>query len=355
MSESAAPAPSAPAPAAAPAAPSPAASPPPSSPPASSQPKISPSEAARVLSLRRQEARQQAAAQVRADAAPSTPPPPAAAPETASPAADTHLDSMAKALGLQDGAGQPGPQALPEPAATPGLDIDGRRITADEVRRAMAASADYTKKTQALAEQQRVLAEQQQALATVLPYLQPELAAIQKRIEGVPPPDPALIETDHQAYLRHLAAWHAAQEEQNRLGQLHALQQQASDRALAEQVHRSNEALAQALPQWGDPSIRAEWQRRIAEWAMDRGGFQRAELSRLSDHRQVMTMMKAMMWDNMVSGAKTSAPQTTTPARGVAPPPPQSERVRLAEEAFKASPTSNNAIALVNARRGVGR
>jgi hypothetical protein len=267
------------------------------------------------------------------------------------PTADPALDTMARALGLPEGIAPPAESTSVGPA----IELDGRRITADEVRRAMAAAKDYTFKTSQLAAERQALEQQQQALATILPYLQPELARIQQQVNGVARPDPTLIDTNPTEYLRQRAAYEAAADEQGRLGQLTQLQQQAMERAMAEQVAKSNEALAQQFPDWGDPQKRSEWQQRIATWAMDKAGFQRQELARLADHRQVTVMMKAMMFDALKEGAVTSAPQQQRPARGSAPPPAPAAAVTAAETTFQARPNIRNAAALLTAQRAAAR
>lgn len=326
-----------------------------SAPPATSQTPISISDAARLLNQQRRQPRQDAP-QAR-EAAPQPTPangeaaPPAASTGPARDTGDAALDSLAKALGLPDG-------APPDHAPAPGIgsiEVDGRAVSADEVRRAMSMASDYTRKTQALAEQTRQLEAQQSALATVLPYLQPELGRLQQQIAGVPRPDPSLIETNHQEYLRQLANYQFAQDEQARLGQLQTMQQQAAERTMAEQVARSNEELSKQFPDWADPQKRAALQRRIVDWATERGGFQQAELSRLTDHRQLTVMMKAMMWDRMASGARTQAPVYAPPARGTAPPPAPAERVSAAEQAFDNRPNIRNAAQLLTARRNGSR
>jgi hypothetical protein len=268
------------------------------------------------------------------------------------PTGDAALDTMARALGLPEGATAPTEST---PAAGPAIEIDGRRVSHDEVRRAMAAAQDYTQKTQALARERQALQQQQEALATVLPYIQPELARIQQQIAGVQRPDPALIDTNPTEYLRQRAAFEAAADEQGRMGTLTQLQQQAMERALSEQVSRSNEALAKEFPDWGDPAKRSDWQQRIATWAMDQAGFQRQELARLSDHRQLKVMMKAMMFDALKEGAVTRAPQQQRPARGSTPPPAPAAAVRSAEQAFSDRPNIRNAANLLTAQRAAAR
>jgi hypothetical protein len=334
-------------------------------PPARDQPGLSISEAGRLLNQQRRAAQgapQRAEAPARIEAprhapnaaaegvplnAPTAVTPPA-------PTGDAALDTMARALGLPEGVTQ---GTLPEstPASGPAIEIDGRRISHDEVRRAMAAAQDYTQKTQALARERQALQQQQEALATVLPYIQPELARVQQQLQGVARPDPTLIDTNPQEYLRQRAAYEAAADEQGRMGQLTQLQQQAMERALSEQVNRSNEALAKEFPDWGDPQKRGEWQQRIATWAMDQAGFQRQELARLSDHRQLKVMMKAMMFDALKEGAVTRAPQQQRPARGSAPPPAPAAAVTSAETAFNARPNIRNAANLLTAQRAAAR
>jgi hypothetical protein len=337
-------------------------------PPARDQPGLSISEAGRLLNQQRRAAqgtpqRAEAPLRVEAPRQQTQPPPPpdpragqvpAVAPATpAAPAtADPALDTMARALGLPEGIAPP---AESTPATGPAIEIDGRRISHDEVRRAIAAASDYTKKTQALAQERQALEQQQQALATVLPYLQPELARIQQQMQGVARPDVALLDTNPNEYHRQRAMYEQALDEQGRLGQLGTLQQQAMERAMAEQVARSNEAMAQQFPDWGDPQKRADWQQRISTWAMDTAGFQREELKRLADHRQLTVMMKAYMFDKLKEGAVTSAPQQRRPARGSSPPPAPAAAVTAAETAFQARPNIRNAAQLLTAQRAAAR
>jgi hypothetical protein len=263
---------------------------------------------------------------------------------------------MATALGLTSQV-QPEAAAPAEAAAGDGFEIDGRRYAADELKRLVSAGQDYTRKTQALADQQRQLAAQQEALAAVVPYLQPELERLQQQVQGAPPPPRELADTNPQEYLRQLAAFQDAQREQQRLAQLSQLNAQAMNNAMARQVEQSNAALAAEFPQWADPDKRAEWQSRIAEWAVNKGGYTKDELRGLVDHRHLKTMMKAMQFDKMLEGARTAAPiqRIQTVVRGSAPPPPASVQVRDAETAFEQRPNVRNAAALWGARKASAR
>jgi hypothetical protein len=63
-------------------------------------------------------------------------------------------------------------------------------------------------------------------------------------------------------------------------------------------------------------------------------------------------MMKAALFDRWVESAKTGAPtQTVAVARGIAPPPAPSERVRAATDAFEQKADFRTGAALLAARR----
>jgi hypothetical protein len=337
-----------------------------------SQESISLSDAGRLLARRRQEAAREAQGQPAARLNPvqqgpgearATPQQPAqlTAPvesKPAAPAAPTDsYDTIAKALGLEQGTQ---PAAAPDgtaPAAETPADgvytIDGHRVTAAQIRTAMGMAADYTRKTQDLAQQRQQLQQQAEALATVLPHIQPELAKLGQQLQGAAPPDPRMIDTDPQGYLRQFAAYQAATAEQQRLGTLTQLQQQAYERSMSQQVEAGNKMLSEKYEFWRDDASRSAVQRDIAKWAESKGGYTRQELQGVSDPRHVESMMKAMMFDRMVEGAKTTAPKPvqTAQVRGVRPPPAAAAQVQQAEQAFEARPNARNAAALLSARR----
>jgi hypothetical protein len=261
---------------------------------------------------------------------------------------------MERALGVPGGAPPEGVPAAPAPDASAGVEIEGQRYTTAQLREAVLKSADYTAKTQELAEQRRALQSQQEALATVLPYIQPELARLAQTVQGASRPDAALLQTDPQQYLQQLAQFEAAREEQGRLGNLTALQQQAYQRAMEQQVAAANEQLAKEFPFWADPAERAAAQQQLVEWATTKGGFNRDELRGVTNAHYLKTMMKAMQFDRWVEGAKTTAPQPRlqAPVRGAAPPPAPTERIQVAEQSFDQKPNVRNAAALLAARRG---
>jgi hypothetical protein len=164
-----------------------------------------------------------------------------------------------------------------------------------------------------------------------------------------------MIKTNPQQYLEDRAAWEQAIDETNRLASITQVQTQAQAVAMAQQVAAANEELAKEYPFWADPGQRLAAQQQIVEWAVGKGGFNRAELNGLTNARYLRTMMKAMAFDKWADSAKTSAPmQIGQPARGQVPPPAPTQRVAAASDAFSAKPSVLNAAALLRARRANG-
>jgi len=335
-------------------------------------------DAARMLGKRRHEARQAdganpGAADSAAAPAAGKPSPnalvasasPTEAPEAGppAPAVESKPDALAAALKAPAPDGTPAESSAP--AAPDRYTIDGRDYAADDLRKAIAEYGDYTKKTQALAaEQKRVndqaqqlrqLHEQHQAFATVLPLLQPELNRLAQSFQMAPRPDPALAESDPHGYLKQLAAHDASRSELERLQQIMGVQTGAQSRQLAEATERGNQYLSERYPVWRDPAQRAELQRTIVEWAESKGGFTRDELKSVVDPRHIEALMKAAMYDRLSEGAKTRAPVQMAPANGSAPAPPPREAIRVAEANFGAKPSWRTGAALLSARRSQGR
>jgi hypothetical protein len=360
---------------------------PPSAPPASSQPGISVSDAARLLGKQRRQGQGPTTSGRGEDAGEAAAPQgearkPAVASRdrpsanemaaaakandntatandnatTKPPTAPKPASALERALGVPEAAAAP-PGAVPANDTTaPIIEIEGQRYSQAQLREAVLKAADYTQKMQGLAERGRQVQAQQEALATVLPYIQPELARLGQVVQHVPQrPDPALANTDPGRYIAERAAYETAMEEQQRIGGLNALQQQAHDRAMAQQVAAANEVLAQEIPFWADPQQRGQLQQEIVDWATTKGGFSRDELRGVTSPHHLKAMMKAAMYDNMMAGARTTAPpaRLQAPVRGAPPPAPPSERIQQAEQAFGERPNIRSAAALLAARRGM--
>jgi len=232
------------------------------------------------------------------------------------------------------------------------IELEGRRWSQAELAAAVRQAQDYTQKTQQLSAQARELQAQQQALAQFLPYIQPEVEALQRRLAEAPRPDPQLRQTDPAAYWDQLANWQDAQIEHQRVLAIQTHQAQAREASVAQAVEQANHELAQKYPFWSDPAQRREIQQDIISWARTQG-YTDQELHSLTSAKYLETLFKASLYDRYQSRIRPQATQPTVghAPRGAAPPPPPAARVREAAETFDQRPNVNNAVALIAARR----
>ena len=225
-------------------------------------------------------------------------------------------------------------QATDEPASQPtqpeqptfSVRVDGteQKVTLDELLNGYQRTADYTRKTQAIAEQRKqaeaelaAARVERQRYAETLRQLETQLAQTQ------PEPDwNKLYAEDPLEYVRQKDAWRdrrerqqALQGEQARLAQL----QQVEQRALLEQhLAVERQRLVEAIPQWRDEQTAAKEREAIVTWAK-RAGFSDQEIAQSYDHRAVNVLRKAMLYDELM-GKNLADKQTPRPAPAMARP-----------------------------------
>lgn len=204
--------------------------------------------------------------------------------------------------------------------------VDGteQKVTLDELLNGYQRTADYTRKTQAIAEQRKqaeaelaAARVERQRYAETLRQLEAQLAQTQ------PEPDwNKLYAEDPLEYVRQKDAWRdrreraqALQSEQARLAQL----QQVEQRALLEQhLAVERQRLVEAIPQWRDEQTAAKEREAIVTWAK-RAGFSDQEIAQSYDHRAVNVLRKAMLYDELM-GKNLADKQTSKPAPAMARP-----------------------------------
>jgi len=204
--------------------------------------------------------------------------------------------------------------------------VDGteQKVTLDELLNGYQRTADYTRKTQAIAEQRKqaeaelaAARVERQRYAETLRQLEAQLAQTQ------PEPDwNKLYAEDPLEYVRQKDAWRdrreraqALQSEQARLAQL----QQVEQRALLEQhLAVERQRLVEAIPQWRDEQTAAKEREAIVTWAK-RAGFSDQEIAQSYDHRAVNVLRKAMLYDELM-GKNLADKQTPRPAPAMARP-----------------------------------
>lgn len=185
------------------------------------------------------------------------------------------------------------------------LDLDGQQVevTLDELQKSYLRQSDYTKKTQALAEQRKASETELEALrqermqyAELLPQLAQQLETATspeelQRLNELRESDPLQYMLEKDALDQRQAQLNAVKQEQERLAQASQAEQQ---QLLADHLQKETAALMDALPAWKDEAVAKKERQQIREYALSRG-FTDAELNEVYDSRAILILRDAMM------------------------------------------------------------
>lgn len=190
------------------------------------------------------------------------------------------------------------------------IKVDGKEfeVGIDELKSGYQRQADYTRKSQALAEQRKgtekiqserlQLEQERQMYANGLQMLQEQQEAKLKDFDSVN--WETLKEEDPYAYMLKKDEYRDAQERVSNAAQQQALIQQeqhtAAQKIRGEFVQQEYARLVAALPEWNDKDSTIK--KDIQEYATS-VGFRPEEINQLADHRSVLVIKKAMEFDKL--------------------------------------------------------
>jgi hypothetical protein len=218
----------------------------------------------------------------------------------------------------------------PAEASAITVEIDGKAVTLtkDEVAKGYLRTEDYTRKTQALAEERKQFHGHAQAVMQERQQYAALLPALEQQIKNLLPVEPnweELAAVDPVEFNRQWAAKQlrdqklsAIQQEQQRL---HALAQQQVEQQTSAQAAQARELLLQKFPEWRDAAKGAEGKRRVRSY-LAQYGYSDAEIGAVTDPRAVEIAEKARRYDEATRKG-TVAPKGAAPAK---PPLPQPAR-----------------------------
>ncbi len=205
--------------------------------------------------------------------------------------------------------------------------VDGKEVevTLDELQKGYSRTQDYTRKTQQIAEvRKQTEAELQEVRAEREQYAQ-LLGALQAQVQQAAQPQvdwDRLYNEDPIEWVRQreLARENqekavAIQSEQQRLAQLSQREQLQQREALLAQ---EQEALVAAIPEWKD-SKKAQAEKAMLVQFGQKVGFTPDELKSVIDHRAVVMLRKAALYDQMMSKRGQIKPVTNNGPRPAKP------------------------------------
>lgn len=185
-----------------------------------------------------------------------------------------------------------------------------KEVTIDELIKNYQLGADYTKKTQDIAEQRKAIEEgmkEVQESKQVRDLYSQRLQAVeeflQKQVTDATPQDLAeLKENDPVGYAVKIAEitekkenLSAVQQERAKIAQQQQLEQK---RFLQQKVVEEAQKLSQILPEFSDPNKGEQLRNEIRNYGKS-VGFSDAEMSNVIDHRHVLMLRKAQLYDQL--------------------------------------------------------
>jgi hypothetical protein len=213
-----------------------------------------------------------------------------------------------------------------EQAQTFTVKVDGKEVavTLDELQKGYSRTQDYTRKTQQIAEVRKQVEQETQAIRAERQQYAQLLGALQAQLQASEPQvdldrlyneDPIEWVRQKEVLRDRQEKAYAIQAEQQRLSQL---SQQEQQRAMEEHLESQKDALLAALPEWRDPK-KAKAEKALVLESAKSVGFSDEDLKSVYDHRLVLLLRKAAMYDQMVSKRQVIKPVVNNGPRPAKP------------------------------------
>jgi len=205
--------------------------------------------------------------------------------------------------------------------------VDGKEVevTLDELQKGYSRTQDYTRKTQQIAEVRKQTEVELQAVRAEREQYAQLLSALESQVQQVAQPNidwDRLYQEDPIEWVRQREVMRdnqekaaAIQSEQQRLSQL---SQQEQAQFMQQKLQHEQEALLAAIPDWKDAK-KAQAEKALLVEFGQKIGFTPDELKNVVDHRAVLMLRKAALYDQMMSKRGNIKPVTNNGPRPAKP------------------------------------
>jgi hypothetical protein len=205
--------------------------------------------------------------------------------------------------------------------------VDGKEVdvTLEELQKGYSRTQDYTRKTQQIAEVRKQTEGELQAVRAEREQYAQLLSALEAQVQQVAQPNidwDRLYNEDPIEWVRQREVMRdnqdkaaAIQSEKQRLNQL---SQQEQAQFMQQKLHHEQEALLAAIPDWRDAK-KAQAEKALLVEFGQKIGFTSDELKNVVDHRAVLMLRKAALYDQMMSKRGNIKPVTNNGPRPAKP------------------------------------
>ena len=194
------------------------------------------------------------------------------------------------------------------------VDGEEHEVTEEELVKGYSRQADYTRKTQQLAEHRKQIdqaveqykgeiAQTQQAREQYVSAVAQAIETNYSHLQQFQNIDWERLKTeDREEYLTKRDDYRQAQEQ---IQSLQTAQGEAQNQAAAEaqkehqrMVQEEHQKMVSIIPQWGEAETRQAIAKTVSEFALTKG-YTQEELNQLVDHRSILVLMQAKAYEDM--------------------------------------------------------
>jgi hypothetical protein len=198
------------------------------------------------------------------------------------------------------------------------IKVDGKEVevTLDELQKGYSRTQDYTRKTQQVAEMRKQTETELTAIRAEREQYAQLLGALSEQVNAAAEPQidwDRLYREDPIEYVRQREVMRenrekaaAIQAEQQRLAEI---SQQEQMKQLQAHKAKQSQALLEAIPTWKDPAKAKAEKTMLIEFGQ-KMGFTPQELGNIYDHRVVLALRKAALYDQMQAKRQGIKPVT---------------------------------------------
>jgi hypothetical protein len=207
-------------------------------------------------------------------------------------------------------------------------------VTLDEALKGYSRTADYTRDKQKLADERRAFDAEKTATAAERQQLHAKITAFDEAMKAqeVEPDWDALRAQDPDLFVQAHAAW-SVQKERRALvtAERQRLERQLAEQAAGERqqhITRESQLLLEKAPEFGDPTTGKQALADLFDYGQ-RHGYSADELTAIGDHRAMLLLRKAMLYDKQqadtakktakaelkIEKVKTASPGSATVAK----------------------------------------
>ena len=204
----------------------------------------------------------------------------------------------------------PEPEPEPEAAQTFEVKVDGevQEVALDELLRGYSRTADYTRKTQRLAQDRLLFDADAEAVRTERERYSTLLENLEAAITQNTPQEPDWASLRAKDPGEFAAQFAVHQQNKEKLQQVQAerqrvaeAQQQENARNHQEHLQGEQERLLDAVPAWKDAEKATKERADLLAYGQT-VGFTTDELNNVADHRAIVMLRKAMLYDRLQQG-----------------------------------------------------